>query len=74
MLSHGIINASHVAGLLSSIDGVTDAIDVQVAKNKGDLEQEIVIISQLHVINVQQLHDLCRLAVRWDMTDICFIP
>jgi hypothetical protein len=54
MLSHGIVNASHVAGLLSSIDGVTDAIDVQVAKNKGDLKQEIVIIFfQLHVINVQ---------------------
>jgi hypothetical protein len=35
------------------IDGVTDAIDVQVAKNKGDIEQEIVIFSQLHVINVQ---------------------
>ncbi len=64
MLSHGIVNASHVAGLLSSLDGVTDAIDVQVAKNKGDLEQKIVIISQLHVINVQRLSDLDRLAVR----------
>jgi hypothetical protein len=53
MLSHGIVNASHVTALLSSIDGVTNAIDMQVAKNKGDLEQEIVIISQLHVINVQ---------------------
>jgi hypothetical protein len=41
MLSHGIVNASHVAGLLSSIDGVTDAIDVQVAKSKGDLEQKL---------------------------------
>jgi hypothetical protein len=58
MLSHGIINASHVTGQLSSIDGVTDAIDVQVAKIKGDLEQEIVIISQIHVINVQRLRDL----------------
>ncbi len=48
MLSHGIVNASHNAGLLSLIDGVTNAIDVQVAKNKGDLEQENVIISQLH--------------------------
>jgi hypothetical protein len=28
MLSHGVVNASHVAGLLSSIDGVTNAIDV----------------------------------------------
>jgi hypothetical protein len=46
MLYHSIVNGSHVAGLLSLIDGVTDAIDVQVAKNKGDLEQEIVIISQ----------------------------
>jgi hypothetical protein len=45
MLSHGIVNASYVAGLLSSIDGVIDAIDVQVAKNKGYLEQEIVVIS-----------------------------
>jgi hypothetical protein len=73
MLSHGIINASHVSGLLSLIDGVTDAIDVQVATSKGGLEQEIFIISQLHVINVQQLHDLDHLAVRWDMTDICSI-
>jgi hypothetical protein len=64
MLSHSIINASYVAGLLSLIEGVTDAIDVQVEKNKGDLEQEIVIISQLHVINVQQLRDLDHLAVR----------
>jgi hypothetical protein len=53
MLSHGIFNVSHVAGLLSLIVGVTNAIDVQVAKNKRDLEQEIIIISQLHVINVQ---------------------
>jgi hypothetical protein len=53
MLSHGIVDASHVAGLLSLIDGVIIAVDVQVAKNKGDLEQEIVIISQLHIINVQ---------------------
>jgi hypothetical protein len=73
MLSHGIVNASHVAGLLSSIDGVNDAIDVQVAKNNGDLRQEIVIISQLHVINVQRLRDLDRLAVRWDTTDVCSI-
>ncbi len=64
MLSHGIVNASHVAGLLSSIDGVTNAIDVQVAENKGDLKQEIVIISQLHVINLQQLRDLDCLALR----------
>jgi hypothetical protein len=63
MLSHGIVNASHVAGLLSSIDGVTDAIDVQVAKNEGDIKQEIVIISQLHVINVQRLRDLGCLAM-----------
>ena len=73
MLSHGIINASHVTGQLSSIDGVTDAIDVQMAKNKGDIKQEIVILSQLHVINVQQLCDLDCLAVRWNMTDICSI-
>jgi hypothetical protein len=64
MLSHGTINVIAVTGQLSSIDGVTDAIDVQVAKNKGDLEQEIVILSQLHVINVQRLRDLDRLAVR----------
>jgi hypothetical protein len=70
MLFHGIVHASHVTGLLSSIDGVTDAIDVQVAINKGDLEQEIVIIYQLHLINVQQLHDLYCLALRWDTTDI----
>ena len=70
MLSCGIVHASHVAGLLSLIDGVTNAIDVQVAKNKGDLKQEIVIISQLHIINVQRLHDLDRLALRWDTIDI----
>jgi hypothetical protein len=64
MLSHGIVNAIAVTGQLSSIDGVTNAIDVQVAKNKRDLEQEIIILSQLHVINVQQLRDLDRLAVR----------
>jgi hypothetical protein len=73
MLSHGIINASHVTGQLSLIDGLTNAIDVQVAKNNGDLEQEIVIISQLHVIDVQRLCDLDRLAVRWNTTDICSI-
>jgi hypothetical protein len=58
MLSHGILNAIAVTGQLSSIDGVTNAIDVQVAKNKGDLKQKNVILSQLHVINVQQLRDL----------------
>jgi hypothetical protein len=73
MLSHGIVNSSHVTGQLLSIDGVTNAIDVQVAKNKGDLKQEIVIVSQLHVINVQRLRDLDRIAVRWKMTDICSI-
>ncbi len=55
------------------MDGVTDAIEVQVAKNKGDLEQEIIIISHCHVINVQQLCDLDHLAVRWNTTDICSI-
>jgi hypothetical protein len=69
MLTHGIVNASHVTGLLSMIDGVTNAIDVQVAKNKGDLKQEIVIISQLHIINVQRLHDLDCHVVRWNTTE-----
>ncbi len=73
MLSHDIVNVIAVTGQLSLIDGVTDATDVQVAKNKGDLEQEIVILSQLHVINVQHLLDLNRLAVRWNTTDICSI-
>ncbi len=50
---HCQCNSCQLPGQLSSIDGVTDAIDVQVAKNKGDLKQEIVILSQLHVINVQ---------------------
>ncbi len=36
MLSNGIVNASHVDGLLSLIDGVNDNIDVQVTKNKGE--------------------------------------
>jgi hypothetical protein len=53
MLLHGIINGIAVT---CPIDGVTNAINVHVAKNKGDLEQEIVILSQLHVINVQRLH------------------
>ncbi len=35
MLLHGIVNSSHVTGLLSLIDSVTDAIDVQVAKKQG---------------------------------------
>jgi hypothetical protein len=73
MLSQGIINASHVAGLLSLIDSTTNAIDVQVAKNKGDLEQEIVIISELHIVYVQRLCDLDHLAMRWDTTDLCSI-
>jgi hypothetical protein len=73
MLSHGIVNAIAVTGRLSSIDGVTDSIDVQVTKNKRDLEQEIVIHSQLHIINVQQLRDLDHLAMRWNRTDNCSI-
>jgi hypothetical protein len=64
MLSHGIVNAIAVTGQLSLIDGVPNAIDVQVAKNKRDLEQETVILSQLHIINVQRLCDFGRLAVR----------
>jgi hypothetical protein len=73
MLSHSIVNGIAVTGQLSLIDGVTDAIDVQVAKNKRDLKQEIVILSQLHIINVQQLRVLDHPAVRWNMTDICSI-
>ncbi len=42
-------------------------------KNKGDLELDIVIISQLHIINVQWLCDLDGLAEWWDTTDICSI-
>jgi hypothetical protein len=67
MLSHGLINVMAVTG---PIDGVNNAIDVQVAKNQSDLKQEIVILSQLHVINLQLLHDLDHLAVRWNTTDI----
>jgi hypothetical protein len=73
MLSHGIVNAIAVTGQLSLIDGVTNAIDVQVATNKRDLKQEIVIFSQLHVINVQRLSDLDSFAMRWNTTDICSI-
>ncbi len=43
---------------------------MQVAKNRRHLDQKIVTLSQLHVINVQQLCDLDGLAVRWDMNDI----
>jgi hypothetical protein len=67
MLSHGIVNAIAVT---DPIDGVNIAIDVQVAKNQSDLKQEIVILSQLYVINLQQLHDLDRLAMRWNTTDV----
>jgi hypothetical protein len=49
MLSHGLVNVIAVA---DPIDGVNNAIDVQVAKNQSDLDQEIVILSQLHVINL----------------------
>jgi hypothetical protein len=73
MLSHGIINAIAITDQLSLIDGVTNALDVQVAKNKGDIKQEIFILSQLHVINVQPLPDLDHLAVRWNTTDVCSI-
>ncbi len=68
MLSHGLVNAIAVT---DPIDGVNNVIDVQVAKNQSDFEQEIVILSQLHVINLQQLYDLDRLVVRWNTTDIC---
>ncbi len=61
MLSHGLVNAIAVT---DPKDGVNNAIDVQVAKNQSDLEQEIVIFSQLHVINLQRLHDLVHLAMR----------
>jgi hypothetical protein len=54
MLSYGIAHASHVTGLLSSIDGVTNAIDVQMAKKQGRSQaRNCQQISQLHVINVQ---------------------
>jgi hypothetical protein len=36
MLSHGIVKLIAVTGQLSLIDGVINAIDAQVAKNKGD--------------------------------------
>ncbi len=67
MLSHGLVN---VIAVTDPIDGVNNAIDVQAAKNQSDLEQEIVILSQLHVTNLQRLHDLDRLVVRWNTTDI----
>ncbi len=67
MSSHGLDKAIAVT---DPIDGVNNAIDVQVAKNQSDLEQEIVILSQLHVVNLQQLHDLDRLAMRWNTIDI----
>jgi hypothetical protein len=41
MLSHGIVNAMAVTGQLSSIDGVTDAIDVQVAKTREILSKKL---------------------------------
>jgi hypothetical protein len=50
MLSPGLVNAIAVTDPIFSVNNV---IDVQVAKNQSDLEQEIVILSQLHVINLQ---------------------
>jgi hypothetical protein len=50
MLSHGLINAIAVT---DPIDGVNNAIDVQVAKNQSDFKQKIVILSQLYAINLQ---------------------
>jgi hypothetical protein len=52
------------------LNDLTLAQHVQVTKNKVDLKQEIVTLSQLHVINVQQLCDLDDLAVRWDTSNI----
>jgi hypothetical protein len=40
MLSPGIINVSHIAVMLSWIDGVTNAIDVQVAKTREILSKK----------------------------------
>jgi hypothetical protein len=37
MLDHGIVNSIAVTGQLSLIDGVTNAIDVHVAKTKRDI-------------------------------------
>jgi hypothetical protein len=50
MLSHGFVNAIAVT---DPIDDVNNAIDVQVAKNQSDLKQEIVNLSQPHIINQQ---------------------
>jgi hypothetical protein len=55
------------------IDGVTNAIDVQVAKKREILSKKLVTFSHLHVINVQRLSDLDHLAVKWNTTDICSI-
>ena len=52
------------------LDDLTVAPHVQVAKNKADLEQEIVTLSQFYVINVQPLCDLDDLAVKWDTSNI----
>jgi hypothetical protein len=38
MSSQGIVNVSHVDGLLSSIDGVTNPLMCKWQKNKGDFE------------------------------------
>jgi hypothetical protein len=43
---------------------------VQMAKNNRDIKQEIVTLLQLHVINVAQLHNFDKLAVRWDTAAI----
>ena len=60
---------AHFAGLFL-LNDLTVARCVQVAKNKADLEQDIVTLSQFYVINVQRLHDLDDLAVRWDTSNI----
>jgi hypothetical protein len=52
------------------MDNITNTHHAQLAIDIELLKGEIVIISQLQVINVQCLRDIDGLAVRWDSTGI----
>ena len=54
------------------MNDLTDAQRAQLALDVTLLEQDIVIISQLQVINVQHLRDSDGLAVRSNLTSMCY--
>ena len=47
-----------------------DEMRARAAKEMKLIEQEIVVLSQLQVINVQRLRDFDGLVIRWDSSGI----